>query len=81
VNGTWSNRSYFRLLAPRMRLRPDLRSCFLRALRFSEARSRAVVFCAMIVTSWVAPRSHYADGVFSDHELSGERSNPAGRGS
>jgi hypothetical protein len=34
-----------------------------------------VVFCAMIVTSWVAPRSHYA------HELSGERSNPAGRGS
>jgi len=64
-----------------MRLRPDLRSCFLRALRFSEARSRAVVFCAMIVTSWVAPRSHYADGVFSDHELSGERSNPAGRGS
>jgi len=50
-------------------------------LRFSEARSRAVVFCAMIVTSWVAPRSHYADGVFSDHELSGERSNPAGRGS
>jgi len=44
-------------------------------LRFSEARSRAVVFCAMIVTSWVAPRSHYTDGV------SGERSDPADRGS
>jgi len=35
--------SYFRFLPLLTRLRPDLRSCLLRTLRFSLARRRAVV--------------------------------------
>ena len=46
---------YFRVPVPRTRLWPDLRSCFLRALRLSEARRRAVFLCAMMITSQVAP--------------------------
>ena len=42
ITQPFSGLRYLRALPPLTRLRPDFRSCFLRGLRFSDARSRTV---------------------------------------
>jgi hypothetical protein len=46
--------AYLRPLEPRTRFRPALRSCLFRALRFREARSRAVVFFCFLRAMMIA---------------------------